>query len=224
MFHRRRSIPRLARAAALGVMLTTLSATTGCNWAGWGAGIFRPAPGHKRVPVAAEYTGLQGKRIAVLVAADDYTVFRFPRATRNVNLQVGEQINTNVPGVTLSIPVEVDEYQKRNPYWTSQRPSQTMEDLGVDRLIVIDLNEYRTHEPGNQNLWRGVIDATVAVYEADAEDADNRVYERQVRASFPEDDKEFGLTKGSDDAMEAQVLQVFSAKTAGLFYDHEVMQ
>ncbi len=203
------------------VLCLVLLGMPGCNLLGWGAGIFRP-PGPKKVDVAAQYTDLAGKRVAVLVSADDYTLYRFPRSTFNVSETVSQSIATNVPDTTLSLPRELAEFQQDNPYWSTTRPSLLIDQLGVDRLILIDLNEYRTNEPGNQHVWRGVIDASFAVYEADSEDPDNRSFEQQVRAEFPEN-KQLGLISesASDESVEAAVLEVFALKGAGLFFDHK---
>ncbi|MEM7625653.1 MAG: hypothetical protein AAF333_08495 [Planctomycetota bacterium] len=208
------------RVLLLFVLLWTTLLLSGCNIIGWGAQVFRDDD--KPIPVAAEYTDLDEKRVAVLVSADEYTLFRFPRSPFVVSTTVSNSIANNVPGVAVSLPREIDEFQRRNPYWITARPSRLIKQLGVDRLVVIELNEYRTNEEGNANVWRGVIDGMVAVYEAEAEVPDNRVFEKQVRAEFPEN-SEFGMISyhAEEEAIEAAVLELFTLRAAGLFFDHE---
>ncbi|MEM9883330.1 MAG: hypothetical protein AAF800_10470 [Planctomycetota bacterium] len=224
--HRRARLARqyrslVGRVAALFVLLWLTMLLSGCNVIAWGAQAARgeeDAP----VPVAAQYTDLVDRRVAVMVSADEFTLFRFPRATSRVGQAVSNGIVANVEGAAVSLPSQVDEFQRGNPYWITTRPSRLIDRLGVDRLVVIDLHEYRTHEAGNANVWRGVVDATVSVYEADGEDPDNRTFEAQVRAEYPEG-SQFGLvSQTADEAkIEAAVLRVFALRAGGLFYDHE---
>lgn len=205
----------------LAVLLGGTLVAGGCDLVGWAAQGMR---GDEDAPidVEAEYLDMAGKRIAVMVSADEYTLFRFPRATDNVGQAVSSAIQANVEGATVSIPREVAAYQRKNPYWITSRPSRLITDLGVDRLVIIDLNEYRTNEAGNASVWRGVIDGSVSVYEADGEDPDNRTYEKQVRAEYPEGGT-FGLISESADQakIEAAVLKLFAVRAGGIFFDHQ---
>jgi hypothetical protein len=212
----------LKRMLLLFVLLWLVQLLVGCNIVGWLAQAGRGE--EKPIPVAAEYLDLRDQRVAVLVSADDQTLFRFPRSTFRVGEAVSRRIIENVPGTDVTLPRQVQEFQRRNPYWITAQPSRLIDQLGVDRLVVIDLSEYQTNEPGNVNVWRGIIDATVGVHEADGEDPDNRSFERQVRVEYPKD-SEFGKISESatQDSIEAATLEAFSLRAGGLFYDHEVM-
>ncbi len=209
------------RAAAMGLLLGASLAMTGCNFIGWAAAAGRDDP-NTPVDVEAEYLELVDKRIAVMVSADEYTLFRFPRATDRVGQAVASAIQANVENAVVSIPRDVSEYQRKNPYWINSRPSRLIDDLGVDRLVIIDLNEYRTNEEGNASVWRGVIDGTVSVHEADSEDPDNRSFEKQIRAEYPEGGT-FGLVSedANQDKIEAAALQKFALRAGGIFFDHQ---
>ncbi len=194
----------------------------GCEGIGFLAGIFKnDAIRYKKVE--ARYEGLSDRRVAVMVAADDYALFRFPQSTLRVSQAVSQELADHLTGVRLSVPTQLDAFQKRNPYWTTRRYSTLMQELGVDRLIVVDLNEYRTNEPGNEAVWQGVVDGYVSVYEADAADPDNRVFEQQVRSEWP-DASRFGEVNGTDEAVEAGMLNVFAREVSWLFYDHKEPQ
>ena len=205
------------------VLITLLTLPlAGCEGLGFIAGIFKnDAIRYKSVDAA--YEGLSDRRVAVLVAADDYALFRFPQSTVRISHAVSQQLADHLTGLRLSKPDELDAFQKRNPYWTTRRYSTLMQELGVDRLVLIDVNEYRTNEPGNEAIWQGVIDAYVSVYEADAADPDNRVFEQQVRTAYP-DASRFGEVKGSEQSVEQGMLDLFSRDVAWLFYDHKEPQ
>lgn len=208
------------RAWALGLLIGFTLALSGCNFIAWTAAATRGED--KPIDVPAEYLDMVDKRIAVMVSADEYTLFRFPRATDNVAQAVSNAIQANVENAVVSIPREVSRYQRKNPYWITSRPSRLIDEMGVDRLIIIDLNEYRTNEEGNASVWRGVIDGTVSVYEADGEDPDNRTFEKQIRAEYPEDST-FGLVSADADQakIETAALNLFARRAGGLFFDHQ---
>ena len=208
------------RFAAPLVLIGLSLAMTGCNFVAWAAAAGQGDD--KPVDVPAEYLGMTDKRIAVMVSADEYTLFRFPRSTDNVGQAVSNVIQANVENATVSIPREVARYQRQNPYWITSRPSRLIDELGVDRLVIIDLNEYRTNEEGNASVWRGVIDGTVSVYEADGEDPDNATFQKQIRAEFPEGGT-FGLVSADADQakIETATLTVFARRAGGLFHDYQ---
>lgn len=213
------STPRPSR-LALAAVLANCLCLTGCNIAAWVGQAFRAdeAP----VAVKANYRGLENKRVAVLVSADEYTLFRFPRSPAALGTAMSNRIQSNVAGVSVALPGEVEAFRRQNPYWVSSRPSRLLDQLGVDRLVVVELNDYRTNEQGNANVWRGVIDAVVGVYEADAEVPDDRTFEQQVRAEFPENSR-FGVLSHHAERheIETAVLERFTLYAAGQFFDHE---
>lgn len=210
----------IGRIGTLFVLLWMTLLMSGCNLVAWLGQAGRED--EKIIDVPAEYTDLQHQRVAVMVSADEYTLFRFPRSTFRVGEVVSQAIQTHVEGVEVTLPKEVDAYQRKNPYWITSRPGRMIDELGVGRLVVIDLNEYRTNEAGNSEVWRGVIDATVSVYEADGDDPDNRTFEKQVRVEYPED-SHFGMINSSADEakIEAAALQLFALRGGGLFFDHQ---
>ncbi|MEM1445907.1 MAG: hypothetical protein AAGF84_07625 [Planctomycetota bacterium] len=208
-------IDRLPAVLCLCFSLTVL---TGCEVIGAPFAAFDPEAGPQ--PVAAQYTNLAGKKIAVLVLISETTQFRFPESKRGLTNALTRSIGQNVEGVTM-VPAETAlAYQTQNPYWPAVPPSRLIDALGVDRLIVVDVEEYRTQEPGNRHLWRGVIDALVAVYEAEAPDPDDKAFEQRVRAEWPEGTT-VGMTEGDDATMQTAALAKFTLRGAGLFYDYE---
>ncbi|MEM7576457.1 MAG: hypothetical protein AAF328_03190 [Planctomycetota bacterium] len=201
-------------------LMTAMTATTlaGCDVVGAAFMAFDQPEGPQ--PVSAQYTDLAGQRVAVLVQTSETTQFRFPESKRGLTNAMTRTIAQNVEGVTV-VPARVAlDYQKQNPYWPAVPPSRLLTALEVDRLIVVDVEEYRTQEPGNQYLWRGVIDALVAVYEAEAPDPDDKAFEQRVRAEWPEGTT-VGLTEGDDATIQTATLAKFTIRGAGLFFDHE---
>lgn len=195
-----------------------LGGLSGCEVVGAPFAAFSPKS--QPQPVAAQYTDLVNRKVAVLVRLDEVTAYRFPHATRGITNAMTRTIAQNVEGVTIVPASRILAYQEKNPYWSAVPPGRLITSLDVDRLVVVDVAEYRTQDPGNQYLWRGVIEALIAVYEAESEDPDNKAFEQRVRAEWPEGTT-VGLTEGDDATMQAAALSTFTLRGAGLFYDHE---
>lgn len=209
------SVSILALALVIGVGLLV---TPGCEIIG--APIAAFDPDDQPETVAAQYHGLAHQRVAVFVLADGPTRQRFPSAVRNLKATVSRAIAENVEGVTVTPTQDALDYQRRNPVWSVMPASRVLRALDVDRLVTIDIAEYRTQEPGNQHLWRGVIDAEVAVYEADAWDADHKAFAQNVRAEFPEGTT-VGLVGADHQSMQAAAIKTFTRRASGLFFDYE---
>ncbi|MEZ6192517.1 MAG: hypothetical protein R3C45_14675 [Phycisphaerales bacterium] len=181
-----------------------------------------PMPGEKKmIDVKAQYLGLADQRVAVLTSADPHLLHDYPKAPLLINQAITSRIAKNVPGVTTTIPDEIDAFQKQNPYWMNMRYSELAEKLGVDRVVLIDMIEYQTHEPGNAYIWQGLITANIGVIDADARDPDNFVFQNTVEARFPQK-SDVGLIDSDNDSIQLGLIFLFSQRGGGLFYDHQV--
>lgn len=198
----------------LALMLLCLALLPACsNWR---------MPGQpKIIDVKAEYLGLKDRSVAVLVWVRDYTEFNHPQARPAITRQITQRILTGVPGTTLADPDKVLKWQEANPYWATLPPSKWAESLKVERVVVVEIDEYRTHEPGDRYVLRGVISASVKVVEAEAADPDNFAAEYSKLVMYPTSEK-LGSSTASEDQIEQITLVWFSEEAAGLFFDHQL--
>lgn len=196
---------------ALGLVLTQ----SGCWLAATAFG------GEKTYKVQAQYRGLQGKTVAVLVAADEYLLFTQPRVSQLLIQAVSRELAAHVEDIRVVNAQRVAAFQQQNPYWSTTPYTRLIDELDVDRLVVVDLAEYRLHEPGNKHVWRGVITASVSVAEAEQSDPDQLAFSTQVRTLFPEDRK-VGLVNADREQVELATLKLFVLKVGRVFYNHEV--
>ena len=213
------TLPRpIAALLIAAVLLPTVLSLGGCDVIAYTASRFEGEEGPR--DVAAQYTGLTDQTVAVMVLTDESVRYRYPDAAYNLCLTMSRDIAQNVAGVTTIDPEAVSTFQRENPYWSTVPPSRLIERYNVDRLVLVDVAEYRTREPGNAHLWKGVIDGSVSVYEAESADPDNRAFEQRVRAEFPQSGT-FGLTEGDPQTIQIGMLKLFTDRAAGLFYDHQ---
>lgn len=171
--------------------------------------------------VEASYQGLDGRHVAVMVAADEQILFQHPGAARLISRQLSASLMAGVEGIRLADPKQIEAFVDENPYWETLLPSQIVEGLGVDRLVLVGLYEYRLHEPGNAHVWRGVVSADVSVIEAEAEDPDNASFSSVVSVQYPTETA-IGVLESDSQSVELGLLQAFGEKTTNLFREHEV--
>ncbi|MEM7623316.1 MAG: hypothetical protein AAF235_08940 [Planctomycetota bacterium] len=170
--------------------------------------------------VPGEYLGLDGKSFAVVVSSD--------RAVQADNPGINERLTARLNGdlaqntlATGHIPTQtLLGVQYNNPQWQALARGDLGERLGVQRLVVVELNEYRLTEPGNRYLWDGLASAIVEVYEIDGGFPDEPVYEKSITVRFPDSTGVLRETL-QEDFVTSVLSQRLSDRVAWLFYDHD---
>ncbi|MEQ9461770.1 MAG: hypothetical protein RIG82_12540 [Phycisphaeraceae bacterium] len=209
-------MPHPSRWPSLLLLITLTLPMAGCDFFAW---MLLGGEGTREVD--ASYTGLDGRTVAVLVAADDQILYQHPAADRIIAQQVAAAFAESIPDIRLADPSTLASFKTQNPYWQSLLPSTLITGLGVDRLVIVSLYEYRLHEPGNAHLWRGIMSADISVIEAEAEDPDNPSFSTVVSTEYPTGSK-VGVLASDSQTIELGLLKTFSTQTANLFHDHEV--
>ncbi len=213
--------PGVIRAVLLLVTVTVLSNVMGgCALIGYGAVALEKQRRATPVNIDAEYTGLEGKAFAVVVAADRMVQADHPGVVEEMTARITEILEVQ-SGASGRVPANrLLAYLYENPRWVRMSRSELARDLGVQRLIFIDLIEYQLHDPGNQYLWRGVASGTVGVIEVESSLPDEFVYQKSIRIAFPEKD---GF--GPNDFTELQVTSIlidrFVKRASWLFFAHD---
>lgn len=175
--------------------------------------------------VKGQYADLTNRSVAVVVSMSDYAEFNHPNAKALITEQMARRIQTNVPGVIITSPNEVLNWQKDNPYWATRPPSMLIKQLKVERLVLVEIGQYRTHEPGDKHVLRGVISASINVVEAEAADPDNFGASFTKDVMYPEpSESKVGSVGGSEQKVETLTQIRFCETAAGLFYDHQIVR
>lgn len=204
-------------AAVLAVL--ACSAIGGCNVAGYAAHVI----GERKTVVLPAYRGLENQSIAVMVTADEFTRFTHPQVTDAVGRAVSSSLASNVPGVRVMDPRQMAQFQEQNPFWMTLPPADVVQRLAVDRLVVIDLVEFTTHEPGNAHLWRGVVVANIDVLEADVATPNNAVYHTTVKTMYPPGNG-VGVLNHDDPTMRLGMIKTLATTVSNLFAEYEVVR
>lgn len=216
------SVAPLALRAAMRLTLAgTMLGAAGCTSLGMlVGGMAESARRTGTSDIQAEYTGLQGKSFAVVVAADRATQADFPDVVARVTLEVSKRLAASA-GASGYVPGErVLQWQYNNPRWATMPMSELAGHLGVQRLVYIDLIEYRLNDPGNAYLWDGLATANVGVVEADTPLADDFAMQKQVSVRFP-DNEGSGPADIPFAAVNTELSRRLTERAAWLFFDHE---
>jgi hypothetical protein len=205
-----------------GVLLLALS---GCQVLGFGGAMIESYKRTTTRTVAGEYKGLEGKRWAVVVSADrviqaDYPDI-VPLITSEITGRLADRAQQQKIGAAGYIPADrVLRFQYENPGWVSVPRGELAKRLGVDRLIVVELIDYRLTEPGNRYLWAGEATGTLGVVEADGPAPDEVAFEKPIRVTFP-DKQAIGPQDLPGPAVATTLVKRFVDRCAWLFYTHE---
>jgi hypothetical protein len=172
--------------------------------------------------VDARYRGLEAQRVAVLIAVPDTAMARQPDLAAHLVAATAAAIAGQVAADVVDPAVSIA-YQQREALWSLQPANLLYEPLGADRLVVVDLTEYRLRDADHNYLWLGMAAAHVSVYEADARDPANPRFAATISAQFPEDTR-IGLVQGQPREIAAGLNRALARNVARLFHDHEVRQ
>ena len=173
----------------------------------------------KQIEVLPKYEGLEGKRVAVVVDAEMSTLYEHPDLVGKITSGVTARIGRDVPDTQVMRPADVIAWQWRTPQWNAMSRAEMAEDLGVDRVVLIEIYEYRLNPPGNRWLWEGVCAANVSVIEADGFDPDTFADTFTVTGEFPTISG-VDRTQATAATIETGVLAEFIKRTAWLFHTH----
>lgn len=210
------SLARLAACSGSLALAAALPALPGCAAVGGAVAAYQET---EEVTIPAEYTGLAGRKVAILVDAPLEIQYEHPEVVAMITDVVGLNVRAYCPQALVLDTRQTLAYQYNNVYWSTMDYAQLCRDLEADRVILVDLNNYRLIEPGNPYLWDGRAGADVNVIEAESPDPTVFAFRKSIAVRFPGMD---GVTR--EDATEQQVAQglqiALCQAISRLFHDH----
>lgn len=206
---------RMILAATVAAPLALLA---GCAALGMAGAVAESAhqAGSTRYP--AEYAGLAGVSYAVVVAADRTAQNEFPALTPSLMQRIDALIASSA-GASGHIPGdEVTRYLANHPQWTTWPRSELPKALEVDRVVFVEVNEFRTNLPGNEYVWDGLAWASVSVIEAGGQ-ADATPFRKDIRVKFPD---QTNVTSANMDrtAVASVLVKRLTDRVSWLFFEH----
>ncbi len=180
-----------------------------------------------------KYVGLQNQTVAVMVWADrgvriDWDKIQFDAATTIQN-NLRAQAGTKQPGelAGAQFPLEsaaVVRFQRDRPYLEMAPVTEFAPELGVTRLIYVELEMFSTRSEFAATMFRGTAVATLKVVEIDPATKEARVAyeENDIRVGFPEKGPQEGEIAGNDYAFYVGTVRALGEAISKRFVTHEV--
>jgi len=170
----------------------------------------------------AEFGGLAGKKVAVVVYADEVIRYDYPAAPLDVSYALAAEMRKRLSGTSLVAPERVAKYQQENVYWDSMDKGKLGATLGADYVLYVTLVEFSTIEPGSLHLYRGRIACEIDVYEAGRTERDGHVFDGgDLRVVWPEE-APVGRPGLDDRQIIYATSRLLAEKLVRKFYSHEV--
>jgi hypothetical protein len=196
------------------ILIPLLMATpllSGC----WAAVAYDRMNGHT---VAAQYNGIASHSVAIVVYADDATLWEYASAREDVSAFIAQRLRMDIPTCRLVNYRDVAQWQDETLHWEALQVKDIGKHFSVDRVIYIELLEYSAHEPGASDLLRGRIRASAKVYETNTP-GDNPAWHGQFETFFPTDGPA-DISRTNELTVRKMALEFFSKKVVDCFYDH----
>lgn len=209
---RPRSVVALAILAALGVV----GSMAGCVL----SPMLRSAELHGSKTIKSKYEGLAGKSFAVVVSADRSIQASYPMLIGQVTSTVSERLKEKVGASGWVPPDTVLGYQFQHPQWTTWTLQRLAQELGVERLVFIDIQEFRLNEPGNQYLWKGTAAAMIGVVEADSA-GESFAFQESIGVHYPTQETALSPAQASWGDVQIMLAKRVIDRSAWLFYEHD---
>jgi hypothetical protein len=199
---------RCTRRAALGAILfgTTLC---GCNLISEFAYIVHD----DNTP--AEYSGLAGKRVAIVCRPAFQLQYRDSSAAPELAELVGEQVAKNVKKCTVIPSSEVAMWADSNNWDEYAEIGRAMK---ADMVVGIDLEGFSLYE--GQTLYQGRADVHVWVYDMHT-GGRKPIWNLKLPQTIYPPTAAVSVSDKSEDAFRRDYLAVLSDHISRLFYEHE---
>lgn len=212
--------PMIVRIAGVLLMLVSLLALPGCQALGIIGAMEESRRRNSTRPVEAEYKGLEGKSFAVLVAAPAVLQAEYPNLVDRITFEVSGRLAQEAGASGMVPPRKVLDWTYNKPNWVARPLGDVAKDLGVERLVYIDVTEYRLNDKGNSYLWDGAAGANVSVIEADGALKDDFAFTKGIAVKFP-DQGGFTQADVSGPAVNTELTRRLCERIAWLFFLHE---
>ncbi|MEQ8844382.1 MAG: hypothetical protein RIB58_05955 [Phycisphaerales bacterium] len=209
----------MTRFVAALLLVAALVSSAGCNIVGFFGAIEAERRRTGTMLVEAEYEGLQGQSVAVVIDASRGIYMTSERIVGAIMVEITARLEANADVESIVPPDEVWRVMYDEPDLLDRTYDEIAERFGVTRLIVIQLDEFRLSESGNQYVWSGQAAGNLIVVEADSFIEDDVRLERYVNVTYP-DKPNTTVDEMPAEEVALELLRRFANRASWFFYDH----
>ncbi len=202
-----------SRVIMLAALAVTSAAASGCSW----LLPFAILSKHKeRVP--AEFDKLENKRVAIVVWAEQSTLFDYPHVRMELAVHIGDRLWSAVDGVKVVDGRKIEDYMQRSLINTVD-PEEIADKFDAEMIVYLELLEFQIRDPDSPDFLRPAINASVVVYDMTADPDEPKQYELEP-VTIEQSGKLFSETSAAQ--VRKTVYEQFAEQVARKFYKHEV--
>jgi hypothetical protein len=206
---------RCHRIGMLMFVVPLLLASAGC--VGLTAQLLYVIKGDPEIP--AEFTGLQGKRVAVVCVASNTSNYDPASASTQLAYNLGSLLSKKVKNVTVIRPDKINNWIDNNN-WNQVDFREVGKGVQADMVIGIDLEGFRLHE--GATLYQGRASARVRVF--DIKKRGEPVYHCNVpNFTFPKDGGKH-ITDTNDREFQSRFVVELANHIGQHFYGHPIKE
>lgn len=206
--------------AIASICLVATVAISGCNAVGFLGAIEQERRRTGTITVEAEYRGLEGQSVAVVIDAQRDIYMTSPQIVGAILTEVIARLEASAGAQRIVSPQQVQTVLYDEPDLLDRTFDEVADRFDVTRLVVIQLDEFRLSEYGNEYVWNGHAAGNVMVVEADSYLEDDVRLERYVSVTFP-DKPNTTVDEIPADGVALELLRRFANRTSWFFYDHK---
>lgn len=211
---------KLTSAACMFGLLASAAFCGGCSTE-MGKYIAYLIAGGRQQKVKAEFEGLEGKNVAVVVYCDQRTQYEYADLNLTLSSAVGGKLAKNVSKIKLVPASKIVRYQDEHIYWDQMDKTELGKALGADMVVFVPLEEFGTRQPDSSYLYRGRATCEMSVYDVSKPPRDSRVHKfEKVRVLYPENEPA-GMVNENDRQIRTATEELLATRLAWKFYDHE---
>ena len=168
-------------------VLLSLVPLGGCSWMRHGLYVLFGS-GSTRT-IEAEFDGLPGHTVAVVVYADQKILYDYPDAPARLTQGIADSLRKNVEDVCVVDPAKVLRFQIEHLYWDALDRTEIGRRLDAEYVLFVSLIEYTARRPGSAGLSQGQITAETKLYQTSLPERDAVVWSADplLSVTFPED-------------------------------------
>jgi len=210
----------MIRLTAILTTLLFMTISLGCSIIAFGGAAKQAIEDQMLIEKLAEYP-LEGMSVAVVINSDLVIHYEHPGIANLIAEAVSGRIAKHVKDVSVVHPGMIAKWQFETPQWTAMPTSEIAKALQVERVVYIDLIEYRLTPPGNQWLWEARCSAIIGIIEADSYEQDGFADSFEISGIFPRRPSVLSRDEAKEADIERGLLTEFIKEASWLFFRHE---
>jgi len=181
--------------------------------------------GEHKKKVSPEFDKLQNSRVAVLVWMDQVVLFDYPYARFELCTYISDKLaaemNQRDLGTELVDPRDMDDFLQKN-IDAQIDPKAVARNFDSDYVIYVEVVEFQVRDPDEPQFLRGRINASVTVFDMNADpDRPGRFELAPVLSQYP-DGVPVLLNANNSPLVREQLYRKFAEQVARKFYEHTV--